>query len=355
MSRLPENVRQAPEATLPDEGCVRMASILVVPGLLAEMGIDPSAVIAEAGLDPALFDSPENKIPFVDLGRFIELCVNRTGCPHLGLLIGETMGTAVLGLVGQLTASSTDIGSALNSLVRYLHLHDRAAVPSIWVSGRRVTLAYTIHEPDVPATEQIYDAAMANAFNILKALAGAQWEPTEVQFSRPRPADIEPYRRFFRARLCFDVDVNAVVFPASWLSCPVIGSDPRSRQAIIQEVQQLLEDENKHLVVPLRRLLRELLIRCADEGKVSLDHVSQLLAVHRRTLNRRLHLEGTSFRTQLDEARYDIARQYLRDTRLSVLKIAISLGYASATPFTRAFRRWSGTTPAAWRSTHQRP
>ena len=331
-----------------------MASLLPIPGLLSEMGIDPAQVIAEAGLDPSLFEDPENVIPFVDLGRFVALCVKRSGCQHLGLLVGRTMGTNVLGLVGRLAASSPDVGSALRSIVAYLHLHDRGALPTFWVAGDRAALAYVIHEPGVLATEQIYDAAMANAYNILKGLAGSHWAPTEVSFSRPRPADIEPYRRFFRTRLHFDAEQNAIVFPASWLGCPLSGADSALWRALIERIDLLLAGEAQALVVPLRRLLRELLIASADGGNLSLGQVSQVFAVHRRTFNRRLHAAGTSFKAELDAARYDIARQLLRDTGLPVMAVAISLGYTNAGSFTRAFRRWSGTSPAAWRS-GQRP
>lgn len=343
------------EVTLPEEGCVRMASLLAIPGLLTEMGIDPNPVIEDAGLAPTLFDSPENTIPFADLGRFVTLCVIRSGCPHLGLLVGETMGTDALGLVGRLAASAADVGGALQSIVKFLHLHDRGALPSVWISGERAALVYTIHEPDVLATEQIYDAALGNACNILKSLAGAHWEPIEVSFTRPLPDDIKPYRRFFRACLCFDADQNAVVFPAFWLRCSVNGADTQLHQGLIQRIETLTAREAANLVVPLRRLLRDLLLRGANEGKVSLEQVSDLFAVHRRTLNRRLREQGTSFKAQLDEARYDIARQLLRDTRLPISMIADSLGYANAAPFTRAFRRWSGTTPEAWRTARRRP
>jgi len=327
-----------------------MASLLPIPGLLTKAGVDPNEVIAEAGLDPALFESPENTIPFADLGRFVTLCVRHSGCAHLGLLVGETMGTDVLGLVGRLAASAADVRGGLQSIVEYLHLHDRGALPNVWVVGERAALAYVIHEPDVLATEQVYDAAMANAYNILKSLTGRLWEPIEVRFSRPCPAVIEPYRRFFRAYLRFDADQNAVVFPSYWLDAPVVTADAATRQALLDQAQTLMQREAGDVVVLLRRLLRRLLIQGTNEGRINLETVAGMSAVHRRTLNRRLRAEGTGFKEQLDAARYDLARQLLRDTRLPVLKIALALGYCDSPTFTRAFRRWSGTSPGAWRS-----
>jgi AraC-like DNA-binding protein len=72
--------------------------------------------------------------------------------------------------------------------------------------------------------------------------------------------------------------------------------------------------------------------------------------MHSRTLTRRLEAYGTSFKALADEGRFEIAVQMLRDTSLDVQGVAAVLDYADASAFTRAFRRWSGTTPAVWRA-----
>jgi AraC-like DNA-binding protein len=85
-------------------------------------------------------------------------------------------------------------------------------------------------------------------------------------------------------------------------------------------------------------------------GEVSMDAVARIFAVHRRTLNRRLREHGVTLRQLIEDVRRQLARQLLRDTDLSVLAIAETLGYADASAFTRAFRRWFGTTPSGWRA-----
>jgi AraC-like DNA-binding protein len=71
--------------------------------------------------------------------------------------------------------------------------------------------------------------------------------------------------------------------------------------------------------------------------------------MHRRTLNRRLNELGTNFQKVADEIRFEIARQLLEDSAMEIIQIASFLGYSNASAFTRAFRRWSSTTPANWR------
>ena len=87
-------------------------------------------------------------------------------------------------------------------------------------------------------------------------------------------------------------------------------------------------------------------------AETSLAEVSKLFSIHPRTLNRRLRDQGTSFKALIDAMRYDMARQLLRDTRLPAAEIAAALDYSEPAAFNRAFRRWSGMAPLAWRAVH---
>jgi AraC-like DNA-binding protein len=92
----------------------------------------------------------------------------------------------------------------------------------------------------------------------------------------------------------------------------------------------------------------------ATDGALRMAPVCGLPELLSRTLNRRLTAGGTSYARLLARARYDVARELLRDTRLPVQDIALVLGYSGTGPFTHAFRRWSGTTAARWRERHAR-
>ena len=89
-------------------------------------------------------------------------------------------------------------------------------------------------------------------------------------------------------------------------------------------------------------------------GHASAEQVAALFSVHRRTLTRRLAAHGTSFSDLAEEGRFEIAQRMLGSMDLDITGIAAALDYADASAFTRAFRRWSGTTPAAWRASRRR-
>lgn len=113
---------------------------------------------------------------------------------------------------------------------------------------------------------------------------------------------------------------------------------------------QFSRDRPPKLTDDVRRLLRKRPLR----GLCSAEEVAGLLAMHRRTLSRHLNVEGTGFREIVNEVRFEVACRLLRGTDFSSAQIASALGYSEASAFTRAFRRWSGQTPGAWRAEHRR-
>jgi AraC-like DNA-binding protein len=98
----------------------------------------------------------------------------------------------------------------------------------------------------------------------------------------------------------------------------------------------------------LRRVLRAHLLT----GSCSVDEVAGHFHMHRRTLSRHLKARGTGFHRIVEEERFEIACRLLANPRVTFGHIATTLGFSEASAFTRAFRRWSGQTPTAWRAGH---
>ena len=328
------------------DGWLRVGPLVEIPQMLRELGVDPAEIMADAGLDLNLFDDPENTIPFAALGRLLKWCATRTRCPHFGLLLGQKGGLFSLGLVGLLARHSPNVGSALRNLILHLHLHDRGAVPVLSIERDVAMLGYAIYQRGVEGANLIYDGAIAIALNTMRTLCGPTWLPTEVLFSHRRPSDIGPYRDLFRVPLRFDMEQTALVFPTKWLDHPLPGADPNLYRRIEQRIAALDNLDSGDLAGQLRRVLRSLLVT----HQTSMTQVARIFSMHRRTLTRRLKTQGATFQALVDEIRHEIARQLLENTHMSISQIAATLDYSDASAFTRAFRRWSGRAPAAWRA-----
>jgi len=146
----------------------------------------------------------------------------------------------------------------------------------------------------------------------------------------------------FRCPVRFNSEFNALRFAAHWLDRTVSGADKRLLRDLEKQAGALMQPD---LIEKLHRSLRVLLL----SGITSGDAVADVLAMHRRTLNRRLKAHGTTFREVLEDVRFEAACQLLRATHLTLDDVAAALGYAGVSPFTRAFRRRSGTAPGQWR------
>lgn len=330
----------------PNETTVRVGTILAIPEVLRRLGADPAKLLSEVGLELKLFDNPDNRISHAARGRLVSHCVAKTGCLHFGLLLGQQAGLHSVGLVGLLAKYSPDAGTALRSLVRFFHLHNRGVAVELAVDGDRATLSYGAWQMNVEAADQIGDGAVAAMLNIMRGLCGPDWAPVEARFAHRRPEDVEPYRRFFNAPLRFDAERYGLVFATRWLSRPLPDVDHELLRLLQQQIDALEARHGEDFPAQVRSVLRSaLLTNAAGAGSVA-----ALFSMHSRTLNRHLNAFGTSFRELVDESRFEIARQMLEDSAMDVSQIAGMLDYADASAFTRAFRRWSGTTPTQWRS-----
>ncbi|GEO16319.1 AraC family transcriptional regulator [Microvirga aerophila] len=332
------------------KGVIRIGVACEVYPLLREFGADPNAVIRQAGLDPELFEDENNIIPYAALGRVLTACVAHTHCPHFGLLVGQRGSLSSLGPIGGLMQHSPTVGEALSALVRHLPLHDRGATPTLLAYGDVVALGYAIYEQGVRSPEQITDTVMAVATNVLRTLCGPNWVPDEVLLPRHQPADLGAYRRFFRAPVRFDQETAVLVFPTRCLDHRIADANPIFRQVFEAHVRELEAAAAGGWKESLRRVLRTEILT----NRCSATTVADRFAVHRRTLSRHLQAEGAGFQSLVDETRFEIARQLLTQTKIPLSEIAVALGYSEASAFTRAFRRWSGQSPAAWRLEHGR-
>ena len=255
-----------------------------------------------------------------------------------------------LGMVGMLVRHSPTLKHALRNLILHLHLHDRGAVPSLSLSDGEARLSYTIYQPGVAATGQIYDLSAAVAYDVLRTVCGPDWRLLAVRVPHAKPQDLEPYRRVFGLTPCFDAEQMTLVFAADWLLQPVPGADPETFRSLEAQIDDLSGRVYGDLPSRVRRIACNLL-HC---GSGSLESAAEVLSVHPRTLDRRLQRFGTTYRQIRDECKQALASHLLVETELSIPEIADRLQYASVSAFTRAFGRWNGSAPAAWRASRRK-
>lgn len=323
----------------------RVGGLALMPALLTGLGVDPRDALVRAGPSADALGDPSSRIPYAAFGRLLAVSAGAAECPHFGLLVGQVWTLEHLGLVGQLMKHSPTVGDALRTLAVYHRLNSEGGTVYLVEDADVATLGYAVHQPWVDGIEHIYDAVLACACNQIRELLGPHWNPLRVVCGRATPRDDRPYRDVFRTRLQFDGNHSTMHLPKHLLTQPIPGANRTIRHQLEQQVAAATDTD---LLVRLHRALRLLLLSGSGSG----DHVAQQLWMHRRTLHRRLTAHGTTFQQVLDDVRWDLARQLLGNPNISLTEVALTTGYADASTFVRAFRRWSGTTPIKWREAH---
>lgn len=327
------------------EGRVRVSPLRHLPDLLEGFGVALAPLLDHLGLPARILDDPENTIAVTSAAQLLELCATRSRCAHFGLLLGQRASLGAFGLIGARVRNEANVGAALHALARTQHLHGRAGVPAVVVKDDVALYSLTLEGYLGLGASHVHDLSAAMGFNLMRELCGATWIPTEVLLPHKPPVDRRPYDRCFQAPVRFDAEWTALAFPARWLSHPVRGADALRLGRLQQSVEEVAARHHNDLIMLVRRALYVLVM----QGRGSVEDVSCLIGMHRRTINRRLALRGTSISRLQEEVKSQIARQLLTDTTMSMIEIASTLDYSDASAFTRAFRRWENTTPTAWR------
>jgi AraC-like DNA-binding protein len=341
--------RRAPS---PPSGDVRVGPLLAIPLILDEYGVDPALVLAGIGLDARLFEDPENRLSFADLGRLLDICAKETRCPHFGLLIGQRFTLDSLGVLARLMRNCLTLREALRMATLYLHLHDRGAVSLTLDFGDGMSaLGYSLFAGKTPAAEQILDGAIAMQYLLLQELCAQRWKPVRIQFSHSRPRKVAPFQRFFNVPLEFDARLSAIVFESSWLDYRIDGADPVAFAAITHAIESDPSQPLPSFAAKVRRSLHAMIFT----GSASSANIARLFDLHERTLRRRLWDEGATVRGLTGEVRRELSYHLLGATDLPVSEVAAILRYSDVTVFSRAFRAWSNSSPHEWRTRQRSP
>jgi AraC-like DNA-binding protein len=328
-------------------GDVRIGPILAIPAVLAERGVKPEIAFSRAGVDLRLFQDPDNRVSLAAVGRLLDACAKLTGCDHFGLLVGERFDLNGFGPIGELMRHSATVSDALHALLRHLHLHDRGAAPLLLVADRStMILGYSVLRHGVPGTNHIHDAAIAIGYRILRALCGPAFAALHVQFSYGCPRSAAYHKRLFRCDLAFDADLSGIVINAASLAMPLEGSDAMLRNRLEMAIREAEASGPTTFGERLEAALHQLVL----SGDASADAICRQFAISERTLRRRLADEDKSLQHLINQTRYELARQLLSNTNLSVSSIAAALHYADPNVFSRAFRNWAGASPRQWRA-----
>jgi AraC-like DNA-binding protein len=315
---------------------------------IAAQGGDIDSVFGNCGVAPEMTAAPTLQLHLGTFCALFEESARRTGNDNFGLWFGQQFQPRDLGMWGYAALSSPNLGAALENFVDLFRYQQGSSVMQLRPEGeRRVRLEYQIRTPAIVARRQDAELSLGQFTNVIRECCGRHWSPIEVHFEHPRPEGWRQHEMAFGAPVFFGSTTNALVFAADLLDRPMPGRDPKLLAMMRTCLESLgSHDRTQSLADRVRGAVRQRL----PEGAPTLDEIAAALRLAPNAIQRALAIEGLGFREAVDMTRFDLARHYLAQLHLPLSEIALLLGYSELSAFTRAFTRWAGISPRAYRA-----
>lgn len=309
-------------------------------------GLDPAAVFERAGLDPTRWNEPGARFDDDKLDRAWILATELTGDPCIGLRVARHFSPASLQALGFVWLTSESLFDALSRLVHYFRAVSNSIELELAVSGEecRLSIARVMHRRQ--SREQSRDALWAALISLCRISTSEDFTPLALELERPEPPCVAEFYALFRAPIGFGARRDAMVFRRDQVERPL----PTANRALAQANEQIVADYMARLdQTRFADRVRVKLVEALPGGGAEVEEVARALNVSVRTLQRRLANEHTSWSALLDEARCELALRFIGERQMSVKETTYVLGFSEPSNFTRAFRRWTGRSPTAYR------
>lgn len=311
-------------------------------------GVTPQVLARAIGLADDALDPLPDSLAASDYLRLLDAGAELARDAHFGLHVGECVKLGTYSVYGLVLLACRDLGQVFEQTMRYEALAHDLGRSHLAVQGDSAQYAWISHYPQ--ASRHLVDSVFAGIQTFGRWLAGGQLPPARIAFTHAGSADTAEYERVFGALPRFEASANTASFDAALLALPLPNADISLYPVLQQHAERLLGQRAAiPETPPIVAAVRAAVIRNLAQDRVRLPSIALQLKLSPRTLQRKLADAGASFQQVLDEARYALARDYLRQPGLSLLDVAFLLGYQEQSAFTHAFKEWSGTNPGAWR------
>jgi AraC-like DNA-binding protein len=331
---------------MPAPATQRVDPVIPVLDLLADFGVRAEDAFAGTGV------SAEDLVPgrhagFGALLAMLDKAAALTGREDLGLLIAARHRLDMLGPAAPVMRAAATLGQALSDFVALQPRNSSGSAFYLHRHQDQVFLGYGLYDPGLLGTPILYDLTLAVGSRVISTLTQGAIRPRGYLSMRPGPREPRRWAALGAPIRFGQTETGFYLSPAD-LATPLPTADPGARARMLSEFLAAPAPVPEAWTHRTRHALRGLLL----EGRSGMPDVARSLGVSDRTLRRALAREGTTFESVRDSVRLTMARDLLVMSRLSVADLAHTLDFATPSAFIHAFRRWTGTTPVAWRRSH---
>lgn len=327
-----------------DMSVVRGTALSNYPGLVAELGGDPAALLRAAGIREHDVGNYDAFISYRAAIRALESAAEVTATRDFGRQLAQRQGIEILGPVGVAARTAATVADALAIFNTFMAAYSPViAIDITPLDPQRSFIAIRFLLEDAPPYPQTMELALGVSLGVFRLLMGTAYTALAVHLPHDPLTPKADYVRYFGCTPHFAERTAGYLVHTADLGLP-LSRDDVAHRAVVDYLNSITP-VGAGIVESVRAIVRQLL----PTGAATLEVVAEQFHLHPKTLQRRLADESSTFASLVDQVRKDAADRYLRTTGISLPHLARELGYAEQSVLTRSCKRWFGTGPAAYR------
>lgn len=313
--------------------------------LAASKGANRQDLAQRAEIDPQDLQDADNRIPLAKYAALLRAAKTVCNDSALALHYGEAVNVAessLVGLMGRASETMLDAFVQLNRYVRLVVDVDEGSADRFHLKRERTGLWFVDTRQNPNDFPELTETGFAQLVCWLRQFGDTPLLKA-VHVTHAAPCHRAEYDRIFRVPVVFDSEWNALLMDDAWPTKRVALLPRYMSDVLSKHAQALLHDLDS--TKAMRGQVESLLIPILHTGDLRLERIAEKMGLRRQTLYRKLKAEGVSFEKLLDELRHKMALHYLNGKRVSVNETAYLVGFSDPSAFSRAFKRWTGTSP----------
>lgn len=316
--------------------------------MLKALGEPRDALNQLIALKEADLENPDARLEIDRLAKLWDRLIVVSKDPAIGLKVGNVVHPERLSIVAQTVFQSEDFLQGLQQYVRFSRLVNEVVEVQLQRQQKDSALIFQF-EPEWRHRSEV-ERTLSSAIAKARYAAGEHLMPKEVHFHHEAPDYAREYESIFRCPVLFSQADDRIVFSDKLLSQKSRTRNPYLLRALTRHAEELLTKLHspKNVVDAVETYIADNL----SQEKLDIESASQQLNMSRHTLYRKLKAHHVSFQSLLENARKNKSLELLEDTSLSLSEVAFMTGFSELSAFSRAFKRWTGETPAVHRKQH---
>ncbi len=325
---------------------IRTSNLVPFIHFLDRIGTPTHRLLTDLYIEREFIFNPHAICTENQMWSFLAKSARLEGIENLGILVAQQSNIEDLGIFGEILLQSVTLKDCLDKFIAFIGKHHSQGKERFWLNISENEAFFCTKNPyksEKIGSFQATGYTIIFMLNLLKSYLGNKWKPNYIYLQDCNRNIWENCASFADINLYYQQDYYAIAFPRDLLYKTKIENNLTIDSFKLNSWQSFNTPEN------LPQSLQIILKSMMPEGNTKLDVIAEIVGISKRSLNRLLQKQQTSYKEILRKTRYQIAVEKLAYTNISIAEIAFDLGYSDPAHFTRAFKKWSGCNPSQFR------